>query len=178
MVRLMRYPKDDDNRKTGTRERALTFAALNTDHWEFHEITGTDHSTDCVFELIEEDEYRNHSIHGQIKGTREIEPLAGSRVVSKPIETKLINYALSSPVAFVIFLADVSKEVVYYLPVQDYFIANPNYYDKLDTTQKTINLHFPLDNVLSAEDADLQEIAKSQYLRSGSGKVSIVHIEE
>lgn len=37
-------------------------------------------------------------------------------------------------------------------------------YDLLINGQKYISLHIPLDNVLSEEDFDLQQIAKSIYI--------------
>lgn len=77
---------------------------------------------------------------------------------------KIINYALNAPGAFVLFYVDVENEVVYYLPIQDYFIANKTLFDKLDTWQERMNVHIPIDNILSDDDFDLQEIAKSVYV--------------
>ena len=46
---------------------------------------------------------------------------------------KTINYGLSSPIAFVLFYVDVDHGIVYYLPIQDYFIANPELFDALES---------------------------------------------
>ena len=62
------------------------------------------------------------------------------------------------------FYVDNSNEIVYYLPIQDYFIANPNLFELLNSDQKTINVHIPLDNVVSEDDFDLRQIAKSVYV--------------
>jgi len=80
------------------------------------------------------------------------------------METKTIMYGLGSSSAFVLFYVDNSNEIVYYLPIQDYFIANPNLFELLNSDQKTINVHIPLDNVVSEDDFDLQQIAKSVYV--------------
>lgn len=37
-------------------------------------------------------------------------------------------------------------------------------FDKLDTVQERMNVHIPIDNILSDDDFDLQEIAKSVYV--------------
>lgn len=167
----MIYPKDDENRKIGTRARQLVLSAFDVNHWDFYEITGTDHGTDCEFELIENDEYRNHGLRGQIKGTKALVKLMSEEAVSKNVELKLINYALGSAIAFVVFLAGVEFGDVYYLPIQDYFISHPKLYKKSVNGQGSMNIHIPLDNVVSKDDTDLQEIAKSRYVIEEDGRV-------
>lgn len=125
-------------------------------------MTGDDHGMDCSIELIENEEFVNKKIEGQIKGTKSPNKLTNEDCFSFSMETKTINYGLSSTTAFVLFYVDVIKEIVYYLPIQDYFIANPPLFDKLE--QKTINLHIPCDNILNEDDFDLQQIAKSVFI--------------
>jgi len=166
----MIYPKDDESRKIGTRARQLVVSAFDADHWDFHELTGTDHGIDIQFELIEDDEYRNHGIRGQIKGTKMVTMMKTEATISKQVDIKLIAYALGSAEPFVLFLADTLEEKVYYLPIQDYFIANPGLYSKLDSGQSSMNVHIPLDNIVCKDDVDLQDIAKSRYILE-AGKV-------
>lgn len=63
-----------------------------------------------------------------------------------------------------LFYVDVENEVVCYLPIQDYFITNKTFFDKLEMRQEKIGVHIPIDNILSDDDFDLQEIAKSVYV--------------
>lgn len=62
------------------------------------------------------------------------------------------------------FFVTVEDETVYYLPIQDYFIANPSMFDSLESNSKTVNVHIPCDNIVSDNDFDLQQIAKSIYV--------------
>lgn len=154
-------PKDCDERKKGSEARGIVHYKISKEHWEYHEYTGTDHGIDCIIELIENDKYINKKIEGQIKGTSSPNKLIKEDCFSFSMETKTINYGLSSTVAFVLFYVDIVKEEVYYLPIQDYFIANPSLYDKLG--QQTIALHIPCDNILNKDDFELQQTAKSVY---------------
>lgn len=83
---------------------------------------------------------------------------------SYSMEKRTINYGLGSSNAFVLFLVDVTNETVYYLPIQDYFIANSKEFDRLENDNETMTIHIPCDNIVCDEDFDLQEIAKSIYV--------------
>ena len=65
----MARPKDDEKRRTGSRGRGIVHFKLNADHWDYREETGNDYGRDCVAELSENDEWLNHKVEGQIKGT-------------------------------------------------------------------------------------------------------------
>lgn len=73
---------------------------------------------------------------------------------------------MSSANAFVLLYVDVDvdSEQVYYLPIQDYFIANPTLFDQLEQNQSKMNVHIPCDNLVSDNDFELQQIAKSTYV--------------
>lgn len=117
------YPKDDEKRQKGTKARALLPAMFDLEHWDYHEQTGTDHGTDMVFEYVEAGEFRGDKLEAQIKGRSKIE--VGRNGIAFPAEVKTLNYGLSCKNAFVLFLVDLNTGVAaYYLPVQDYFIAN------------------------------------------------------
>lgn len=162
--KMLRVPIDCEQRKTGSKARAIVHYKLNAEHWDYREETGNDYGRDCVIELSENNRWNNHKIEGQIKGTCKPALLKREKCFSFPMEIKTINYALGARSAFVLFYVDVEHEVVYYLPIQDYFIANKMLFDKLDTGQEKMNVHIPTDNILSNGDFDLQEIAKSVYV--------------
>ena len=159
-------PKDDEKRITGAIGRQLVHGAFSMERWEYREITGVDRGKDCEFELVENGKFTNKKIHGQVKGTYHIKNYETSdpNHFSFPLDIKTINYGLSCSGAFVLFLADAITSTVYYLPVQDYFIANKEEFDRLDKNKSSMTLYVPKDNVVSAEDFDLQQIAKSVYV--------------
>ena len=68
-----------------------------------------------MIELVENEEWHNKKIEGQIKGTRKPTYLQKGDVISFPIDVKTVNYGLGSNVAYVLFVADVDEEKVYYL---------------------------------------------------------------
>lgn len=76
-----------------------------------------------------------------------------------------LNVALSiMRCSYVVLLVDLSDETIYYLPIQEFFIANPSYFSKLSSTQENITIRIPTDNKVTNEDENLQEIAKSRYV--------------
>lgn len=165
---MSRFPKDCSQRRIGEEARSLVHYKLPKNHWEFHEYTGTDHGVDCVIELVENEEYHNHKFEGQIKGSIKPKYLQNENAISFPMDTKTINYGLSSRIAFVLLFVDIETEIVYYIPIQDYFISKPSLFDKLTTEQKTINIHIPCDNTISKDDFDLIQVAKSVYINGPS----------
>ena len=59
---------------------------------------------------------------------------------------------------------DVETEMVYYLPIQDYFIANPALFDQLEQNERKMSVHIPCDNLVFDNDFELQQIAKRTYI--------------
>ena len=161
---MQKLPQDCSPRVIGARARQLVHYSFDVHHWEYHECTGTDHGIDCIIELVEDELWHNKKIEGQVKGTRKPVHIQNGAVISFPIEVKTVNYGLGSNGAFVLFVVDVDKETVYYLPLQDYFIANPNEFVKLEKNKEKINVHIPTCNTVSDNDFELQQIAKSVYI--------------
>ena len=161
----MAKPKDNPTRRIGSRGRGIVHFKLNADHWDYREETGNDYGRDCVAELSENDEWLNHKVEGQIKGTAS--PKFVDNSVSFPMPVKTIEYALGTSTSFILFVADTKKNDVYYQCVQQYFIDHKELFDKLD--QKTINIHIPVSQNLSLSDTLLQHWARSIFV-DGPGK--------
>ena len=161
---MAKLPKDCTARQIASNARRIVHSSFNATNWEFHEITGTDHGTDCMLELIEDDEYSNNRLEGQIKGTLNPNKLSGKDAFSFSMDIKTINYGLNCRYAFVLFYVDVDNEIVYYLPLQDYFISNISLFKMLKSNKSTIAIHIPCDNIVSNNDFELKEIAKSTYV--------------
>ena len=161
---MAKLPENCTERIIGAEARKIVHYKFPAEHWEYHEETGGDFGRDCIVELIENEQFVNKKIEGQIKGTRNPKKIDSGQFFTYPMDIKTINYGLSSSTAFVLFYVSVDDETVYYLPIQDYFIANPNLFDRLDKNEKTVNVHIPINNTVSKDDFDLQQIAKSVYV--------------
>ncbi len=157
-----KLPKDCSARAICTRSRGIFAYQLDAERWEWHEQTGTDHGTDIVLELVEDGEFCGKKIEGQLKGRTKIEYLRSGKIRFE-LEVKTINYALSSSNAFVLFLVDVTGEKTYFLPLQDYFIANPDKIDAAGNNDTTVTVHLNVDDNLVDNGDTLIEIAKSIY---------------
>lgn len=169
MIFMPRMPIDTNQRKIGSRAVAIVHYAIDCDHWEFRQETGNDVGRDCTVELSEDNKWLNHKIEGQIKGTEKLKYNSSGEYIRFSMETKSINYALSSSIPFVLFYVDIISETVYFLPIQDYFIDNNDLFAKLEGNQKTLTLHIPIDNELSRCDLELVTIAKCTYV-DGPGR--------
>lgn len=160
------YPKDCNTRKICSKARAIFPNKLNLDYWEFHEITGTDHGTDMIIEYIENDEFKSYKIECQIKGTTIMKKYKTKNNISYPLDVKTINYALNCKNAFILVVVDIITEEVYYITLQDYFIANRDCFESLNKNTSTINIHmFESDKLTKENDDDLRAVAKSTYKR-------------
>lgn len=168
---MSKLPKDCNARVVGAEARKLVHYRFSSERWEFHEETGSDSGRDCIVELVEDGQWGNKKIEGQIKGTRAPKKLKGESGFAFSMSVKTINYGLSSPIPFVLFFVDVDEETVYYLPLQDYFIANPELFDRLEKNNCTLDVHIPADNIVSEDDFDLQQIAKSVYVDGPTRKL-------
>lgn len=168
-----KYPKDCSAKAIGRRARAIFPNKIDVNFWEFHEQTCADNGTDMIIEYIEDNEFKNYIIFCQIKGTTKLDKYIVKRnCISSSVEIKTINYALNSKNAFIFVIVDVKKEIAYYLPIQDFFIANSAYFNKLEKNNRTINLKIPLNNIVSDNDLKLKEIAKSTYIKDSVGNIS------
>lgn len=163
------YPKDDDNRANGSKAKGIVHYKFNADHWEYRDYTGVDVGIDCSFELTENDEWTGNIIECQVKGRSNPKFNVSKQFISLELKTSTINYALSRANSFVVLLVDLSDETIYYLPLQEYFIANPELFIKLSSNQIDMTIRIPTDNIVTDRDSDLQEIARSRYT-GGPGK--------
>ena len=158
----MAKPKDDEKRKTGSRGRAIVHCQIDSDHCDYREETGNDYGRDCIIELSENDEWHNHKVEGQIKGTGSIKKIDDGAYISFPMPVRTIEYALGTATAFVLFVADTKTNDVYFQCVQDYFIENKKLFEKLE--QSTINIRIPVSQNLTSGDAALQELARVTFV--------------
>jgi len=158
-----KLPKDCTARTVCTRSRGIFAYQIDAEKWEWHEQTGTDHGTDIVLELSEDGKFSGKKIEGQIKGRKKIKVLK-SGTITFDLDVKTVNYALGSSNAFVLFLVDVNEEKTYFLPLQEYFINNPNKIDDAENNVTSVTVHLNPDENLVDNGDVLVELSKSAYV--------------
>ena len=168
------FPKDSETRKICSRGEQLVHTLIDTDYWLIRFETNIDVGRDMVLELSEEGEFRNYKIECQIKSTRAPVFISKENIISVTMETSTLNYALNSCIPFVLFLADISDEIVYYLSVQDYFMNKCHLIQKLESDQKYLNIHIDRKMQLNKGDQFLQGLAKKKY-NYAKGMVNVIY---
>lgn len=171
-------PQDISSRGIGSRARAIVHYVFDSDYWEYREETGIDVGIDCSFELIENNQWTGHRIYCQIKGTKTPKFVCNDTYISVSMKISTLNYALTRSEAFLLICVDVITEIAYYLPIQEYFIANMNLFDKLNSEQENLTLRIPVDNIVTQDNDNLTEIAKSRYLGGASRQLHKVEESE
>jgi len=159
-------PKDCSQRKICSRANAILHYKIDSEHWEYRLETGNDVGRDCTIELTEDNEWRNNKIEGQVKGQTNPNLILKGEYISFPMDLKTINYALNSRYAFVLFVVDITNEIVYYQAIQEYFISCPSRYEKKNEDQKTINIRIQVSNMISESDSELQNLARRTYIQN------------
>nr|WP_027871160.1 DUF4365 domain-containing protein [[Eubacterium] cellulosolvens] len=163
---MCQLPGDVSARAVCTRSRGIFAYQIDSEHWEWHEQTGTDHGTDIILELSDGNNFLGRQIFGQIKGRTSIKYVDNNdqQMISFPLDVRTINYALNNPAPFVLFLVDVREETVYYLTIQDYFIEHPEYFEKLRINRRNLTLYIDPNNSLTANPEELIAIASIVYV--------------
>ena len=174
--RKPRLPKDDakEINAIGRGGMRLAHYAFDFECWEFRLGTGKDVGEDCVFEYIDEHAWHNARLRTQVKGIRNPKTylVAKDTEFSYPLGKEFIEYALRSSEAFVLLLCDLMNEKVYYLPLQDYFINNPEEYKRLRSDTGTMKMRVPVTNIVdNAHNEELVALANNSYVFK-DGKVS------
>lgn len=158
-----KLPEDCSARTVYTRSRGIFAYQIDAEKWEWHEQTGTDHGTDIVLELSENGIFTGKKIEGQIKGRTKISFLK-SGTITFDLDVKTVNYALGSSNAFVLFLVDVIEEKTYFLPLQEYFMTNPDKFDAAENNGTSVTVHLKPEETLIDNGDVLAEISKSVYV--------------
>jgi len=159
-------PQDSDTRRTASKARQIVHSKIDTEHWEYKEETGNDVGRDCIIELSENGVWYNHKIECQIKGTTVPKYIYNDTFISFPFPVKTLNYALGSPISFVLFVVDVNEGKVYFQCIQDYCKNNKDKISKIKPDQETHNININVKNVLNDNDIQLQELAKKFHPRN------------
>jgi len=157
------YPKDTPEKSKERESFSIFFPMLDSDCWEQEGQDSNDHGVDHTFEYIEDGEYKGYRILAQVKGRTEPEIKDDYIVFDFPVKTA--NYAIGCSQPFVFIFVDLTNETAYYLPLQDYFIANPEKMEALEQNKSTVRVFVPLGNTIESEE--LKNVAEAQYCFDG-----------
>lgn len=156
-------PRDIEPNKSGRKARSVVHYKMNPENWEYREEIGSDVGRDCIIELIENNQWLNNKIEGQIKGTKNINYIFNSEYISFPLETKTINYADNSPYSFILYLVDLNNENLYFTCIQEYLRNNIISQEKRNS-QKTINIRIKVKSIVTNGD-ELVVYAKNRWIK-------------
>ena len=155
------YPQDTPQKRNERKSFKIFLPLLDSDYWEHLGSDNNDHGVDHSFEYIENGEYKGYRILCQLKSRTKPEINKKNQIIFDfPVKTA--NYAVGCPQPFVFFFIDLTTHDAYYLPLQDFFIANPDKMKALEKNKETIRVFIPIDNRL--DDPELIEVAKAQYI--------------
>ena len=130
-----RYPEYTPERIKESKSYQVLLPKFNARRWAFGSSEWQDHGVDYSFEYVQDGFFHGFRLLGQVKG-------------SQP---------------FVLFVVDLISATAYYLPLQDYFIANRDKYEKLKVNTSTISVRIPTRNTVSYADDDFVVVPKSCY---------------
>lgn len=153
------YPKDTEEKYKERKSFQILLSLLDMKTWDFIGFDKNDHGVDCSFEYIENNEYHGFRILGQLKSSSNLRVVDSRIVFDFPVGTA--NYAIGCSQPFLFFLVDLSNREAFYLPLQDFFIANPDKMIALNKNESTIRVFIPNKNKVG--DERIREIAKCQY---------------
>lgn len=155
-----RYPQDTIEKLKERESFQIFFSLIDVKTWEYIGSDHNDHGVDYSFEYIEEKQYKGYRILAQLKSSNQDLKINNNKICFDfPVKTA--NYAVTCAQPFIFFFVDLKNRMVYYLPIQDYFIANPSKMEKLEKNTESIRLFIPLENTIDNEN--LKEVAKAQY---------------
>ena len=78
---------------------------------------------DYSFEYVQDGFFHGFRLLGQVKGSSHLK-FGNADSFSYALPVKTANYAVECSQPFVLFVVDLISATAYYLPLQDYFIAN------------------------------------------------------
>lgn len=154
-----RYPQDSEEKLKERESFQIFFSLMDMRTWEYLGSDYNDHGVDYSFEFIEDGEYKGYRIFVQLKSSQKPEIRNNEIVFDFPVHTA--NYAITCAQPFIFFFVNLTNRIVYYLPLQDYFIANKDKMDKLENNKTKIRVFIPLKNTIDSER--LKEVVKAQY---------------
>ena len=155
------YPKDTEELQKERESFRSLFNKLDVTVWAANGPDRTDHGMDYGFEFIENGEYKGYRIYSQVKATRHINKKEDAVIFDLKVQTA--SYAISSAQPFVLFVADLEDDIVYYQCLQDYFIDSDEALEALGKNKSTIRIKIPSTNTVTRKSVGLQAVAKCQY---------------
>ena len=158
-------------RKQRTRQHFIEDFGMN--HIEYHILSAGctqeryryDYGYDSFINTYNENgEYENGRVEIQLKSTDHLKYSAAKKAILFDLEQRDLELWLGSETLFIFVIYDASKEIAYWLDLQDYFQINR---DKLKKVNKFVRIYIPSENVLTHKT--VQEFRQIKNLRYGKG---------
>lgn len=168
---MARFPADSESRRVDSRACAIVHYAIDSNHWEYKLETGGDFGCDAILELSENNYWTGNRVRVQIKGTRHIDRYLVSKgaEISFPLSVDTLNYTLTSPESFLLFVVDIESEAIYYCELHEHLSSHANLVEKMESQQK-VSIRFSRGKILeSGNDAELQAAARRRFAPDGNG---------
>ena len=156
------YPEYTPERIKESKSYQVLLPKFDARRWAFGCSEWQDHGVDYSFEYVQDGFFHGFRLLGQVKGSSHLK-FGNADSFSYALPVKTANYAVECSQPFVLFVVDLISATAYYLPLQDYFIANRDKYEKLKVNTSTISVRIPTRNTVSYADDDLVVVAKSCY---------------
>lgn len=167
----MKYPKDTPEKKKERRSAQIFRAALDTDYWEENGYDHNDHGVDYIYELIDDESvYTGNRILCQIKGETKTDRKDGFLNFDFPVNTA--SYACRCTTPFFFILVDLSSSDAFYLLLQEYFIDNPERYEKLRVNKSSVRVKVPLTN--RVDDNNFRKGATERFMLDENGCIKMI----
>ena len=157
-----RYPEYTPERIKESKSYQVLLPKFNAHRWAFGSSEWQDQGVDYSFEYVQDGFFHGFRLLGQVKGSSHLK-FGNADSFSYALPVKTANYAVECSQPFVLFVVDLISATAYYLPLQDYFIASRDKYEKLKVNTSTISVRIPTRNTVSYADDDLVVVAKSCY---------------
>lgn len=134
-----RYPEYTPERIKESKSYQVLLPKFNARRWAFGCSEWQDHGVDYSFEYVQDGFFHGFRLLGQVKGSSHLK-FGNADSFSYALPVKTANYAVECSQPFVLFVVDLISATAYYLPLQDYFIANRDKYEKLKVNTSTISV--------------------------------------
>lgn len=166
-------PKDSSARVIGADAKRILIYQLKPEKCEQHEQTGVDCGIDIAIDVIKDEEFSGKIINGQIKGTKNLKKNNG--IIKYDFDVKTINYGINQSNVFVLFLVDVTEEIVYFIDIQDYLINHVDKLNKLRSNNCTLRIEIDENSNLTNNSDLLYEMAFRSYYYNEKDNIIIMN---
>lgn len=140
--------------------------------WVFRKLL-PDYGIDYEIEIAKNNMLTGNRFWVQLKSKENID--IKENYIPYSVETKLLNYSISCPFPIILIVADLKRETLYWLPLQDEIIHNLQNKNIFWSEQKTHTVYLPTKNKLDASSHSLEGLIYYAYEPARLRAFAILH---